>query len=99
MTELTDLVQVDIPETAAAEPVSPASLPAETPAPSIKRRRSQGFTVRTSAAVHSYATWERAIGAARSFAVEFGMASTLTDDFSGTRFNVAPDGCASPSSM
>lgn len=94
MTDLTEPVQVDIPETASAEPVSPAKISA----PRIKRRQSQGFTVRTSAAVHSHASWERAIGAARSFAVEFGMASSVTDDFYGTRFDVAPDGCASPSS-
>jgi hypothetical protein len=98
MSDLTDPVHADVPETALTEPVSPAKLPAETPAPRIKRRRSQRFTVRTSVAVHSYASWERAVGAARSFAVEFGMASSVTDDFNGTRFDVAPDGCASPSS-
>ncbi len=97
MTDLTDPVQVEIPETT-AEPVAPAILLSETPARRIKRRRSQRFTVRTRTADQSYASWERAIGAARSFAVEFGMASSVTDDFNGTRFDVAPDGCASPSS-
>ncbi|HJU57232.1 MAG TPA: hypothetical protein VJ774_00645 [Actinomycetota bacterium] len=98
MTDLTDPVQVDTPGTT-AEPDSPAKLPAETPAPRIKRKRSESFTVRTSAAAHSYASWERAIGAARSFAVEFGMTSSVTDDFNGTGFDVAPDGCASPRSL
>jgi hypothetical protein len=97
MADLTDPVQVEIPETT-AEPVSPAKLPAETPAPRNKRRRSQRFTVRSSTAARSYASWEQAIGAARSFAVEFAMTSSVTDDFNGTRFDVAPEGCASPSS-
>jgi hypothetical protein len=94
MTDLMDPVQVEIPETTPAEPIASVELPAET---WIKRRRSQRFTVRTDAAARSYTSWERAIGAARSFAVEFGMASTVTDDNSGTLFNVTPDGCASPS--
>jgi hypothetical protein len=63
----------------------------------IERRRSQRFTVRTAAAAHSYPSWERAIGAARSFAAEHRVASSVTDDSSGTRFDVRPDGCASPS--
>ena len=93
MTDLTDPVQVEIPETTPAEPIAPVERPAET---WIKRRRSQRYTVRTDAAAHSYGTWERAIGAARSFAAQLGMASTVTDDNSGTRFVVTPDGCASP---
>ena len=97
MTALTDPVPVDIPPATPSEPVWAAELPAETPPPRIKLRRSRWFTVRTSAAAHSYRSWERAIGAARSFAVEHGMASSVTDDVSGRRFDVAPDGCASPS--
>jgi len=97
MTDLTDPVPVDIPPATPSEPVWRAELPAETQHPRIKLRRSRLFTVRTSAAAHSYPSWERAIGAARSFAVEHGMASSVTDDVSGTGFDVAPDGCASPS--
>jgi hypothetical protein len=93
MTDLTDPGQVEIHETTPAEPISPI-VPADT---WNKRRRGRRFTVRTDAGIHSYASWERAIGAARSSAVEFGMASTITDDNSGTRFDVTPDGCASPS--
>lgn len=94
MTDLTDPVQVEIPEMTPAEPIASVELSAET---WIKRGRSQRFTVRTDAAAHSYASWERAIGAARSFAAELGMASTVTDDNGGARFVVTPDGCASPS--
>jgi hypothetical protein len=94
MTDLTDPVQVEIPETTLAEPIAPVEPPLET---WIKRRWSQRFTVRTETASHSYPSWERAIGAARSFAAELGMASTVTDDNGGTRFVVTPDGCASPS--
>ena len=93
MTDLTDPVPVDIPPATPSEPVRAA----ETPSPRIEGRRSRRFTVRTSAAAHSFPSWERAIGAARTFAVEHGRASSVTDDFSGTRFDVAPDGCASPS--
>jgi hypothetical protein len=95
MTDLTDPVRLDIHPAPPSEPVS-ADLQAESPPPRIERSRSDGFTVRTSAAAHSYPSWERAIGAARSFAVEHGMASSVTDDLSGSRFDVAPDGCASP---
>jgi hypothetical protein len=94
MTDLTDPVQVDILATTPAEPVAPVVLPAQS---WIKRRRSQRFTLRTDAAVRSYASWERAVGAARSFGAGSGRTSTVTDDNSGTRFDVAPDGCASPS--
>lgn len=94
MTDLTDPVQVEILETTPAEPIAPVERPAET---WIERRPSQRFTVRTDAAAHSYASWERAIDAARSFAARLGMASTVTDVNSGTRFVVTPDGCASPS--
>lgn len=94
MTDLTDPVHVEIPETTPAEPIAPVELPAET---WIERRRSQRFTVRADAAAHSYASWEGAIGAARSFAAEVGMVSTVRDDNSGTQFNVTQDGCASPS--
>lgn len=93
MTDLTGPVRVDIPPAIPSEPAPPV----EAPSRRIKRRRSQRFTVRTSSDAHSFGSWERAIGAARSFAVEHGMASTVTDDNSGTRFDVAPDGCASPS--
>ena len=92
MTDLMDPGKVEIPETTPAEPMS-AFVPADR---WNKRRRSQRFTVRTDGGIHSYPSWERAIGAARSSAVEFGIASTITDDNSGTRFDVTPDGCASP---
>jgi hypothetical protein len=98
MTDLTDPVQIEVRETTPAQPLAPTWLPADTREPRIKRRRSQGFTVRTTADAHSYTSWERAIGAARSLAAEAGIASSVTDDNSGTRFDVAPDGCASPSS-
>jgi hypothetical protein len=94
MTDLTDPVRVEIPETTPAELIAPVELRAET---WIKRRRSQRFSVRIDAAAHSYASWERAIGAARSFAATLGTASTVTDENSGTQFVVTPDGCASPS--
>ena len=94
MTDPTDPGQVQIFETTPAEPIAPVEVPAET---WIKRKPSQRFTVRTHAAAHSYASWQQAIGAARSFAAGSGMASTVTDDNSGTRFDVAPEGCASPS--
>lgn len=97
MTDLTDPLQVEILPGPPPD-LSPIELPAERPAPHVERRRSRRFTVRTSTDVHSYASWERAVGAARSFAVKHGLASTITDDNSGTRFDVAPDGCASPSS-
>ena len=61
MTDLTD-PQVDIPETTPAEAISPI-VPGDT---WNERRRSHRFTVRTDAGIHSYASWERAIGAARS---------------------------------
>ena len=93
MSDLTHPALVEIPETTPAEPIAPV-VPAKT---SIKRRRSQRFTVRTHAADHSYASWELAIDAARSMAAGSGMASTITDDSRGTRFDVTPDGCASPS--
>jgi hypothetical protein len=98
MTDLTDPAKADIPETTPAEPVSQARLLGDIRELRFSRRPSQRFTVRTSAAVRSYASWERAIGAARSFAVKFGMASSVTDDVNGTRFDVAPEGCASPNS-
>jgi hypothetical protein len=98
MTDLTDPVQIEIPETTPAQPLAPSWRPAYTREPRIERRRSQRFTVRTSADAHSYASWERAIGAARTLASRLGIASSVTDDNSGTRFDVAPDGCASPSS-
>ena len=93
MSDLTDPVRVDVLPAIPSEPAPPA----ETPSPRLKRRRSRRFTVRTSSDAHSFRSWERAIGAARSFAVKDGMASTITDDNSGTRFDVSPDGCASPS--
>ena len=96
MTDLTHAVRVDIPPPPSGS-VSPAVPPTDAPSPRTKRRRSRRFTVRTSAATHSYPSWERAIGAARSFAVEHGISSSVTDDASGSRFDVAPDGCASPS--
>lgn len=98
MTDLTDQVQADIPPAIPSEAVWATERPAESPPPRIERSRSRRFTVRTSAAAHSFPSWERAIGAARSFAVEHGRASSVTDDLSGTRFDVAPDGCASPRS-
>jgi hypothetical protein len=97
MTTLTDPVHVEVPASTPIQPAAPIDPPPRPKEPRTTPRRSQRFTVRTSAAAHSYASWERAIGAARSFAAEFGMASSVTDDFSGTRFNVAHDGCASPS--
>lgn len=97
MTDLTDPVQIEVPETMPAQPLAQVGPPADARARPIERRRSEGFTVRTTAAAHSYPSWERAIGAARSFAVEHRMGSSVTDDSSGTRFDVAPDGCASPS--
>lgn len=95
MTTLTD--PVDVPAQTPVQPAAPLDPPRVTEEPRKARRRRQRFTLRTSTATHSYASWERAIGAARSFAAEFGMASSVTDDSSGTRFDVAPDGCASPS--
>ena len=97
MTTLTDPVHVDVPAQTPVQPAAPLDPSRVTVEPRKARRRSQRFTLRTSTATHSYASWERAIGAARSFAAEFGMASSVTDDSSGTRFDVAPDGCASPS--
>jgi hypothetical protein len=98
MTTLTDPVHVQVPVQAPVQPVAPLDPPRVTEEPRTERRRSRRFTLRTSTDVHSYASWERAIGAARSFASEHGMASTVTDDNSGTRFDVGPDGSASPSS-
>ena len=95
MTTLTDPVYVEVPAQAPVQPAAPFDPPRVTEVPRRARRRSQRFTLRTSTATHSYPSWERAIGAARSFAAEFGIASSVTDDFSGTRFDVAPDGCAS----
>lgn len=92
MSDLTDPGQVELPETTPAEPIAPVEVPAEI----WTRRPRLRFTVRTHAAAHSYASWEQAIGAARSLAAESSMASTVTDDNSETRFDVTPDGCASP---
>ena len=97
MTTLTDPVHVEVPAQAPVQPAAPLDPPRVIEEPRRAHRRSQRFTLRTSTATQSYASWERAIGAARSFAAGFGMASSVTDDFSGTRFDVAPDGCASPS--
>ena len=95
MTTLTDPVHVEVPAQAPVQPAAPLDPPREEPRDA--RRRSQRFTVRTGTADRSYASWERAIGAARSLAAESGIASSVTDDFSGTRVDVAADGCASPS--
>jgi hypothetical protein len=97
MTDLTDPVQIEVPETTPAQPLAPTWPPADTRARPIERR-SHRFTVRTGADAHSYASWERAIGSARSLAATLGIASSVTDEGNGTRFDVAPDGCASPSS-
>jgi hypothetical protein len=97
MTTLTDPVPVEVPEPAPVRPAALPDPPRVSERPPKTRRRSQRFTVRTSTNARSYASWERAIGAARSFAAEFGIASTVTDENSGTRFDVAPEGCASPS--
>jgi hypothetical protein len=97
LTTLTDPVHVEVPAQAPVQPAAPFDPPRALEEPRRARRRSQRFTLRTSTATYFYASWERAVGAARSFAAEFGMASSVTDDFSGTRFDVAPDGCASPS--
>ena len=94
MTPPTDPVHVEVP-TRTPTPRDPHRHPKE---PRESRRRSQLYTVLTGTAASSYLSWERAIGAARSLAVESGIASSVTDDFSGTRFDVAPDGRASPSS-
>ena len=91
MTDLTDPVQVDVPLATPSVPLSAA----ETPAPHIVRRPGRRFRVRTSTNAHFYESWERAKDAARSIAVEHGIAATIRDDNSKTRF--APDGCASPS--
>jgi hypothetical protein len=98
MTDLTDPVQIEVPETTPAQPFAPTRESADTRARPIERRRGRGFTVRTGADAHSYASWERAIGAARTLAARLGISSSVTDDVNGTRFDVAPDGCASPSS-
>jgi hypothetical protein len=98
MTTLTDPVHVQGPAQAPVQPAAPLDPPRVTEEPRKEGRRSRRFTLRTSRATQSYASWERAIGAARSFASEHGMASTVTDDNSGTRFDVTPDGSASPSS-
>ena len=95
MTTLTDPVHVQVPAQAPVQPAAPLDPPRAT---EETRRRSRRFTLRTSVATESYASWERAVGAARAFAAKHGMASTVTDDNSGTRFDVAPDGSASPSS-
>ena len=62
-------------------------------------RRSRRFSVRTSTATSSYRSWERAIGAARSLAAESGAATSMTDEFSGSRFDVTTDGHVSPSPL
>jgi len=90
----TDPVDVEVPARTPT-PRDPHRLPEE---PREPRRRDQRFTVLTSTAASSYPSWERAIGAARSLAVESGIASSVTDERDGARFDVAPDGCASPRS-
>jgi hypothetical protein len=95
MTTLTDPVHVQVPAHAPVQPAAPLDPPRAT---EETRRRSRRFTLRTSGDTQSYPSWERAIGAARSFAAKHGLASTVTDDNSGTRFDVSPDGSASPSS-
>lgn len=98
MTTLTDPVHLEVPASTPVRPAAPLDAPRRPKEPRTTPRRSRRFTVRTSTAAHSYRSWERAIGAARTLAVESGIASSVTDDFSGTRFDVAPDGHASPSS-
>ena len=98
MTTLTDPVRVEVPASTPVEPAAPIDPPQRPREPRIPRRRSARFTVRTSTAAHSYPSWERAIGAARTLAVESGIASSVMDDFDGTRFDVAPDGSARPGS-
>jgi hypothetical protein len=98
MTTLTDPVNVQVPTHAPVEPAAPLDPRRAIEEPRKAGRRSRRFTLRTSIATESYASWERAVGAARAFAAKHGMASTVTDDNSGTRFDVAPDGSASPSS-
>ena len=96
MTTLTDPVHIEVPPRTPAEPGAPLDPPREDDR-NTPRRRSRRFTVRSNAAVLSYSSWERAIGAARSLAAGSGTATSLTDDYSGSRFDVATDGHASPS--
>lgn len=93
MTTPADPVHVEVP----ARTTAPRPPHRHLEEPREPRRRGQRFTVLTMSAASSYPSWERAIGAARSLAVVSGIASSVTDTFSGTRFDVAPHGCASPS--
>ena len=67
MTTLTDPVRVEVPASTPVEPAAPIDPPQRPREPRIPRRRSARFTVRTSAAAHSYPSWERAIFTAAGF--------------------------------
>ena len=96
MTALTDPVHVEVPTRTPVLPAFPLHRPPQPKETGAPPRRSRRATVRTSTTTRSYRSWERAIGAARSLAARSGIASSVTSEFDGIRFDVAPDGCASP---
>jgi hypothetical protein len=99
MTTLTDPVHVQAPAPTPIQPVALVVPPAATENPGRTPRRSRTFTVRTSTEATSYRSWERAIGAARSLAAQSGAATSMTDEFSGSRFDVTTGGHVSPSPL
>ena len=99
MTTLIDPVQVEAPAPTPMQPVALVVPPLVNVKPGVSRQRSRRFTVKTSTATSSYRSWERAIGAARTLAAKSGAATSMTDEFSGSRFDVATGGSVSPSTL
>lgn len=97
MTILTDPVHVEVPGRTPVQPSEPLDPPRDAEVPAKSRRRSQGFTVRSSNGDVMFGTWERAVGTARSLAVLTGGTTSVTDDDTGTRLDVATDGRLRPS--
>lgn len=99
MTTLIDPVHVEDPAPTPMQSDALVVPPPVTEKSGVSRRRSRRFTVRMSTASTSYRSWERAVGAARSLAAESGAATSMTDEFSGSRFDVTTGGHVSPSPL